>query len=200
MKAALVCLIGCCVTLTLEAAAAESLARSGSQPGVTDMAAATEGTATHAQARIDGRSNPREPSAAASGTGAAERVPSGGRHAASEVAPRPTPFGPRGSGAPARSNTDRLHALLDKTARGRTAKPSGRRVAAGTSPSGGAAAPTRGSSTLPKGVAQLQVAKTVNVLRTLPKAGARATMLGGPASGLGAHGSTINGTRAHRKF
>lgn len=202
MKIALACLIGLCLPLTLEAGTAESIARGGSQPGVADTAAATEDTATDARARIGaGRANGQVPPPAASGNGAAERVPIGGRKASGVVAPRPTPVAPRRAiGAAARSNSDRLHSLRNKTAPVRLAKPSSRPVAARSTATGNEAAPARGSSTFPKGLAQPHVSKPVAVVRALPTARSRATMLGGPASGLGANAATINGSRAHRRF
>jgi hypothetical protein len=157
-----------------------------------------------------GRAESRESTPVESGNAAAARPPVKAAHAVAASPRHGRPVVPqRGTVQPVRTNTDRLHALLAKSARGRTAKASVRSGAGNrTSAAGKTSAAVHGANASAVGLPTFQVSKAVTRFTTpaktvTPKSsmlgGAHAAgppRLGGPAIDRAASGRAASGRAA----
>jgi hypothetical protein len=203
--ARLLCVIWVCAPLALEAGAAGSPASGGSP--VAAMGQAAGGSAPARDTSIKaGRAETHE----STQVGSAKAGGSKGRDAVVGGSPRNGSVArQRGAGQLARSNADRLHALLSARARGqRTAASNPVRSTPGATGNRMAGA-SRSSSplaqrALPASKHPAPSATSVKAVVGGSRIGGPQTAgpgrLGGPAIGRTAHSATINGTQLHRKF
>lgn len=171
-----------CAALALTAGAAEPPER-GAASAAAAVMSEKEGAATPAHSGKGGGSKRRE--------------------SAAPVAPN------RRSGQLARSNTDRLNALLSARARGRIASPSSRIGSTQGAIGNGLAAEARSASvlkqhTLPIYKSSAHAASSLNPAAKGSTIGgphaAVPVRLGGPATPRTANSATLNGSQLHRKF
>jgi hypothetical protein len=209
--AQLLCVIGACVPLALEASAAESPEHGGSSVAVTNMGQAARGAALGRDTLINARrAETQESTQVDSGKGGGSKS----RNAAVAVSPRRGSVAQeRGVGQLAHSNADRVHSLLSKQAHRRIAQAASRPVGSNRAAATGNVV-GRGTglrSAIPVGLTTLPVSNSAARIRPSLKAVTGGSMIGGPHAvgpgGLGgpafrrtAQRATIDGTQLHRKF